>query len=148
MYYTEIGLYWISSANLHPHFQNKILQQTLWFSLWDFHAPNELIQPANLSHSHLSLPPSLEWHGPGQTWGEGYNLFSLSKLAMTAQPDANCSHLEIGPALVRLNHSDNTPAITLENTRRVMTLNSLATKVRPSLCHCFTFLPMFTSPIH
>lgn len=55
----------------------------------------------NLSHSHLSLAPSLEGTGPGRTWGEGYNLFSLSKLAMTAQPKANWPHLETGPALVR-----------------------------------------------
>lgn len=37
--------------------------------------------------------------GPGQT--EGYNLFSLSKLATTTQPKANWSHFETGPALVR-----------------------------------------------
>lgn len=77
MYYTEIGLYWTSSANLYPHFQNKIFLQTLWFSLWDFHAPNELIELENLSHSHLSLSLSLESHRPRADLGWGVqNLFN------------------------------------------------------------------------
>lgn len=148
MHYTEIGLYWTSSANLHPDFQNKILLRTLWFSLWDFHAPNELIQPANLSHPHLSLPPSLEWHRPWEDleWGvqppfieqTGHDCTAQSKLI----PPWN------RPCFSKDCINQTTAQQYLRRTPEVVTGNAPATKVRPSLCHCFTFIDMFTSPIH
>lgn len=49
----------------------------MWFSLWDFHAPNELIELENLSLSHLPLSPSLESHRPWADLGWGVqNLFN------------------------------------------------------------------------
>lgn len=65
--YTYIGMHWISPANSHLDFQYEILPQSLWFSFQDFCSPNELIQPTNVSHHHLSLPPSIEGTDSGQT---------------------------------------------------------------------------------
>lgn len=101
MHYTYIGLYRISFANLHLDFQNEFLLQSLQFSLRDLYAPNEFIQPADLSYHHLSLPPPIEWHSPQADSGRGTtsNVLSLSKLTMTIRPGAIQSHFETGPAL-------------------------------------------------
>lgn len=108
MHYTCIGLYRISFANLHLDFQYEIPLQSLWFSLQDFTALNGLIQPVNLSHHHLSLPPSVERHRPWADSGRGDDDTHNWQPPFIEQTDHDrttqsnqWSHFETGPALRR-----------------------------------------------